>query len=60
MIIFWVSIIVGLVVLFQIKNNRTDSGDSTAGKAIDILSERYARGEINVEEFESMKRDLRN
>jgi putative membrane protein len=29
-----------------------------AGRALDVLQERYARGEITREEYEQMKRDL--
>lgn len=40
-------------------NNNSDyyrSGSNS--KAMDILKERYARGEISREEFEAMKKDL--
>lgn len=56
MVLFWVLIIVAVVlgirwVLGQGKESRTDS-------ALEILRQRYARGEINKEEFESKRRDL--
>ena len=56
MLLFWVLVIVGLVVgirwlLGQGKESRSDS-------ALEVLRQRYARGEINKEEFETRKRDL--
>lgn len=62
MIIFWGLIIVGLVLLIRwLTQNTSDKGHtdvSTGSKAIDILKERYARGEITLDEFEFMKKDL--
>jgi putative membrane protein len=56
MLLFWVLVVVGLVIgirwlLAQGKEPRSDS-------ALEILRQRYARGEINKEEFEARKRDL--
>jgi putative membrane protein len=56
MLVFWAVVIAGLVLgvrwlLFQ---GRTPTHDS----ALAILRERYARGEINREEFEARRRDL--
>ena len=56
MFLFWALVIVGLVVgirwlLGKGKEDRTDA-------ALEILRQRYARGEINKEEFEAKKRDL--
>jgi putative membrane protein len=56
MLLFWGLIIVGVVLgirwlLNQGKESRSDS-------ALEILRQRYARGEINKEEFEEKKRDL--
>jgi putative membrane protein len=62
MIIFWGLIIVGLVLLIRwlIPNtiSRASSDVSTGSEAMNILKERYAKGEINRDEFESMKKDL--
>jgi putative membrane protein len=62
MLLFWGIIIVGLVFLIrwliQATGDRDRSGVSTGSNAMDILKERYARGEINRDEFESMKKDL--
>lgn len=62
MVIFWGLIIVGLVLLIrwliQNTSGKSHSAVSTGSKAMDILKERYARGEINHDEFESMKKDL--
>jgi|SRR5690242_16406288 putative membrane protein len=57
MLVFWGAVIVGTVLgirwlVSQGKEPRqTDS-------ALDILRQRYARGDINKEEFEARKRDL--
>lgn len=56
MLLFWGLIIVGLVLgirwlISQAKESRSDS-------ALEILRQRYARGEINKDEFEAKKKDL--
>ena len=56
MLTFWVLVIVGLVALvrwlvIQGRDSRTDT-------ALEILRQRYARGEINKDEFDARKRDL--
>jgi putative membrane protein len=56
MLLFWALVIVGVVLgirwlISQGKESRSDS-------ALEILRQRYARGEINKEEFEARKKDL--
>ncbi len=56
MVLWWVLPILGIVALVTWMN-RADSGRQ--GKtALDILKERYARGEIDRVEFEQKQRDL--
>jgi putative membrane protein len=63
MIIFWILIIVGLVFFIKwlvqsTKGHSSADRTDTSSRALDILKERYARGEINKQEFEEKKRDL--
>lgn len=60
MILFWIGLIVLAVwlvkILFGIKANpNSPEGRQTA---LDILDQRYARGEITHEQYELMKQDL--
>ena len=61
MMVFWVLVIVGVVFLIRWLIQAAGRG-KTAGQegsgAVEILKQRYARGEINKAEFESMKRDI--
>jgi putative membrane protein len=55
--IFWILILVGLVLL--IKYLWEGAGAKRAQEsALEILKKRYAKGEINKEEFEEKKKDL--
>ena len=63
MIIFWVLIIVGLVFLVKWLAQSTKAASTygrgePSSRALEILKERYARGEINKQEFEEKKKDL--
>ncbi len=58
--LFWIAVIVGIILLIKHllisiggKSHRATSEDS----ALEILKRRYARGEINKEEFDQKKSD---
>ena len=58
MLLFWVLVILGIVVLVRWLGRGTSPELPPGKTALDILKERYARGEIEREEFEQKKRDL--
>ena len=57
MIVFWGLLIVGLIFLvrYLIGNTKASKGEESA---LEILKKRYARSEIDKEEFEQKKKDL--
>ena len=60
MLMFWGLLIAAIVVLFRYSrgNGGPCGGRMREKSALDILKERYARGEIEREEFEQKKKDL--
>lgn len=59
--LFWIAIIAGVVLLVKWLSERNDQGrtSNTASESpLDIKKKRYAKGEIDKEAFEQMKRDL--
>ncbi|MBU2493040.1 MAG: SHOCT domain-containing protein [Bacteroidetes bacterium] len=59
--LFWI-IIIGLIVWLIMKkvnrSRKTSAFDSSIESPLDILKNRYAKGEINKEEFQEKKKDL--
>ena len=61
MLLFWVLVLVGVVLLVRwLLLEARGGGQSRAERetAVEIVKRRYARGEINKEEFEAKRRDL--
>ena len=57
MFVFWAAIIIFIVwVVKEIGGKNHERTNSNS--ALEILKERYAKGEINKEEFEAKKKDL--
>lgn len=60
MVLFWVFVIAGIVWLVLTVSRTATTGTGGPGKstALRILEERFARGEIDAEEFRAKKRAL--
>lgn len=59
MVIWWVVIIWLVVAAIRWFSARTDSGSMSHGKsALEILKERYAKGEIDKKEYEERRKAL--
>jgi len=60
MLVFWGLVIAVLVVGLRwlLRLGREPGTDTRHDAALDILRQRYARGEVSKEEFEAKKRDL--
>jgi len=57
-LLFWILIVVlaYLLIRWLVEQNKTRGGEEKS--ALDIVKERYAKGEITEEEFEEMRRHL--
>jgi putative membrane protein len=62
MVVFWVFLVLLMVRLFRHLGRGGKHGrgmhDWLGGNALEILKERYAKGEITREQFEQMKKDI--
>lgn len=59
MLLFWGLVIVGVVLALRTMWSHQNSGGAGSGSAaVDILDQRYARGEITREEYQRMREDL--
>jgi putative membrane protein len=56
--LFWIVLLVVIVWLLKGVFSGRDSSGKMGKSALEILEERYARGEIDREEFDHKKKDL--
>lgn len=57
MFLFWILVVIGIVYLVRLIARNAKEGERHE-TALDILKKRYARGEINKEEFEEKKKAM--
>ncbi len=60
MVLWWILIILGIVLLARwlLSGSPGRGGHAPTGHALEVLKERYARGEVDKQEYEQKKRDL--
>ncbi len=58
MILFWGLVIYGVVLLIRKVSASANCDSKTKHTALEILKERYVKGEITKHQFEEMKKDI--
>ncbi len=59
MLLFWLLVILGILALARWLQSPSSRDPATRGKTpLEIVQERYARGQIDRDEYEQKKRDL--
>jgi putative membrane protein len=61
MMVFWLIalVVVAVVVMHLLREHNHHTGHIQKSDPLDIVKERYAKGEITKEQFEQLKKDLK-